>query len=428
MTGRFLLLCLLVYTLLFAGFITRNGGLVALAIPLVIYLVAALYFSPDQPQLKARRTLSEDRVQKGMVVNVLVQVENEGPRLEEILLEDVVPEGVEVVEGKTRILTRLLPGGTAEFSYTVRGKRGYHYFKTLFVQASDQLGLFRRRVTLPAPAHLLVMPEFARLRPIAIRPLRTHDYTGSIPSRQGGSGVSFFDVRQYQVGDSLRRVNWRVTARHRDDLFTNNFEQERIADVGLILDARQQSDVLTSKGSLFEYGVLATASLADTFIRSSNRVGLVIYGRGREITFPGYGKFQRERIFQSLARAQTGDNLALEHLDYLPTRFFPARSQIVLISPLIPDDLPVLVRLVALGYSLLVLSPDPVHFELMGMPKEENVELAARIAGIERALLLHKMQRAGIQVVNWQVDQSLNQRLHSALRNLPRLPVHWRMG
>ena len=45
-------------------------------------------------------------------------------------------------------------------------------------------------------------------------------------------------------------INARATARNPQSLFVNQFEQERVADVGLILDARRQSDVRTGDGAL----------------------------------------------------------------------------------------------------------------------------------------------------------------------------------
>jgi len=241
--------------------------------------------------------------------------------------------------------------------------------------------------------------------------------------------VNFFGVREYQLGDPLRWINWRVAARHTESLFTNEFEQERIADVGLILDARQQSDVLSPDGALFDHAIRATASLADVFLNAGNRVGLLIYGSGTERTFPGYGKVQRDRIMRALARARTGFNYALASLEYLPTRFFPARSQIVMISPLNPDDLPVLVRLRANGYQVMVISPDPIDFEAKSADfrvlagRRRMLELATRIARAERRLLLRELQRVSIQIVDWQVTQPLDQVIRVSLGRLPQSRV-----
>ena len=64
-----------------------------------------------------------------------------------------------------------------------------------------------------------------------------------------------------------------------------------------------------------------------------------------------------------------------------------------------------LVQLRAKGYQILVISPNPVKFELSYLPKNKNVELAARVIQMERVLLLQKIQRASIQVLDWDVAE-----------------------
>jgi len=416
---RLLLLSGLIYALFLYGLATLSGQLLALVVPLAIYLGAALLYGPDELQLRVTRTLSADRVSQGEPVVVRVSITNEGSRLEEVLVEDLVPRPLVLTDGEPRVLTSLPPGGTLDLEYTVTGRRGRFDFRDVQMTASGHLGLFRRQTTLPAPARLLVLPEVLRLRRIAIRPLRTHGYIGPVPARQGGSGVEFFETREYQSGDPLRWINWRLSARHPRTLFTNEFEQERIADVGLILDARQRSDIRLKGDSLFEYGIRAAAALAGAFLNDGNRVGLLVYGRNLDWTFPGYGKVQRERILQALTRAKTGESLVFDNLDYLPTRFFPARSQIVVISPLCREDLSMLSRLRAHGYQLLLISPDPITFEAKALGSRPIVDLAVRIARLERTLLLRNLRQAGIQIVDWQVDQPFDQTVHTSLHRLP---------
>lgn len=418
---RLLLLIGLVYGLVFLGLVTLKGELLALAVPLVIYLGAALFYGPEELRLRATRTLSADRVSGDTPVVVKLAVTNEGSRLEEVLVEDILPPPLALADGESRALVSLRPGETVALEYTLSGRRGSYEFQGAQVTASDQLGLFRRKAMLPAPAHLTVLPEVLKLRRIMIRPLQTHGYAGPVPARRGGSGVEFFGVREYQPGDPRRWINWRVSARHPRALFANEFEQERIADVGLILDARQRSDVRSKGDSLFEHSVCATASLAEVFMNDGNRVGLLVYGGFLDWTFPGYGKVQRERILRALARAETGESLVFQSLDYLPTRFFPAKSQLVMISPLCKDDLPMLIRLRARGYQLLVISPDPIPFEVKALGLGPDVALATRIARLERVLILRRLRQAGIQIVDWQVDRPFDQTVHSSLGRLP----HW---
>ncbi len=424
---RLLFLSLLVYGLIIAGLVMVRGNAVALAIPLVVYLAAAFVFSPEKPRLVITRTLSVGIVHHGTPVTVTVTIHNQGAKLEEVLIEDTVPQGLTVTDGEPWTQTALPAGGKTEFSYAVEGKRGDYPFRYLRATVNEHLGLFRHQGWLEVSASLMVLPELLHLEHLDIRPLRTRGYAGPIPSRLAGSGTDFFGVREYQLGDPLRWINWRTSARHQHALFTNEFEMERIADVGLILDARQNNNVVVGNDSLFEHAISATAGLAEAFINDGNRVGLLVYGRGLEMTYPGYGKVQRERVMQALAHARTGDSLVFESMDYLPVRFFPAKSQIVLVSPLRKEDLSILTRLRARGYQVLVISPDPVAFEAQKYAPiseaEASVQLALRITRIERELMLRRLRRVGIQIINWQVDRPFANVMRTALVR-PVLPTN----
>lgn len=237
----------------------------------------------------------------------------------------------------------------------------------------------------------------------------------------------FWGVREYNMGDYLRRINWKVSSRHLQDLFTNEYEQERIADVGLILDAREKINIIRREQSLFEYSVQATASLAEYFLAEGHRVSLLAYGYSLERVFPGYGKVHKKRIYHALSQIETGTNYALENFNFLPTRLFPARSQLVLISPLHTRDYPAIVRLITAGYDVLVISPDPVEFEAKSFEVSPELEQALRLARVERNVLLHRLVRLGVRVVNWQVDQPFEQTIYTALGRRPLFRRNLRM-
>ncbi len=417
--SRLVLLGGLVYALFLLGLGFLDGRLLALALPLLVYLAAAAYYAPREVRLSAGRSFSSERAPAGALVQVDLELRNEGGPLEDVLVRDRLPAGIELAEGQASALTSMEPGEAFHLRYSVRLSRGSHAFDAVVVEAGSFFGLVQRRTIVPAAGRILVLPQVDRLRRVPIRPRRTRGYAGPVPARQGGSGVDFFGVREYQAGDPRHWINWRASARHPRSLFTNEYEQERLADVGLILDARQRSDIRLGDAWLFEHAVRAAASLAAAFLDDGNRVGLLVYGRSLDWTFPGYGKLQRERILRVLSGAQTGDSQVFDRLDYLPTRFFPSGSQIVLVSPLHVDDLPSLIRLRARGYQLLVLRPDPVALEVGALGARPGVALAARFVEVERALLRRRLLQAGIAVVDWQVQEPLDRALHTSLGRVP---------
>jgi uncharacterized protein (DUF58 family) len=419
MSARVRYLGALIATLVLLGLLTRDGNLLLLALPLVIYLGAAVLAAPAGIRLRVQRSISPSRATYGRPIQVELSVENEGPDLPELHLEHCASPPLRTIDGQAARSVSLPGGARIELEYQAEGERGEHEFTGLEILASDDFGLFPVRHLADLPDRVMIYPPILRLRPVDIRPQRTHGFSGPLPARRGGSGVVFFGTREYRPGDTLRRINWRATARHEDTLVTNEFEVEGVADVGVILDSRERSHMRMLGGALFEYSVQATAALADRFLRDGHRVGLMIVGAGVLRVFPGYGAVQRERILDALARATTGMSYAFDSLDRLPTRFFPARSQLVVVSPMLPDDLAGLLRFRSLGYEVLVLSADPVDFEIRTLPSTSGLEAAIRLAQIERRVLLGGLMRAGVRVANWPVNEPLDRVLHSALVRQP---------
>jgi uncharacterized protein (DUF58 family) len=418
-----LIISSLLYILVLVAFGSLNGILMALALPLLIYLGAGWFYGRGSVSLRAERQLSRERALPGEPIEVTLTITNTGAHIESLLIEDQLPTGVKIISGETSLLTALPAQASIELRYTLTAPRGYYRFLETLITAADCLGVRQRQILLSTPGRIFVQPRVQRMGRVNIRPRGTRVYAGFIPARKGGSGVEFFGVRQYQQGDPLRWINWRASARHHQALFINQFEQERVADVGIILDTRRRSEVCTRGASLFEFGVNAAAALADSFLNDGNRVGLLLYGTQLDWTLPGYGKIQRERILQSLARAEPGESQVFEKLGNLPKRLLPANSKIVFISPLHADDIPVLIHLRAQGYALLVISPDAVAFERAALdPNDETAQLATRLARIERVLMLHKLTQAGVQVLDWNLNTPLEGALHTTLsRGIPQI-------
>jgi uncharacterized protein (DUF58 family) len=417
--SRPLFLSLLGYALLLAGMLTVQGEILALALPLVTYLLIGYLQTPENIKLQATRQLSAERVPPNTNVDVTVTLTNHGSSLEEVLLEDLVPEGLTVNSGFSRHMVRLGKGESYSFTYTASGPRGGYVFEPLQVSVRDTIAVSSADFLVEAKGRLFVLPPVTRIRPVAIRPRRTRVYAGSIPARAGGTGTEFFGVREYQPGDAPSSINWRASARYVDKLYANEFQQERVADVAIVLDGRLRTNEFARRNSLFEYSVQAAGSLADALLTQGNRVGLLVYATYLGWTFPGYGKIQRERILHALANAKTGESQVFSDLEHIPTRLFPPESQIILISPLLEDDFPTLLHLRAQGYEVMVISPNPVKFEMSYLTANELVQLASRVIRMERMLMLQKMGRAGIHVLDWDVAEPFD---HFVRRRLGRTP------
>ncbi len=421
MTGRFWVLASLISVLIFAGLASQEEGLLALALPLLVFAGAGFLLAPGELRLKAERQMNLDRVSFGKELEVRLSVVNQGENLQEVQIEDAVSPPLSGLEGAAGLLLPLPESSEAVLEYSVKGRRGKYEFHGAAVTARDPFDLFQAAVVVPAPAGAFIFPQVLPLARIPIRPRRTHGFAGPIPARRGGSGVDFYGVRAYQMGDTQRHLNWKRAARFEQELYTNEYEPETTGDVGIILDARERTNVRLPGDALFEHSVKAAASLANLFVQEGHPVGLLVYGAALERVFPGYGMVQKERILRALARARTGVNFAMESLNRLPTRFFPPRSQLVIVSPLASADVAALSQLLAQGYSVLILSPNPVEFEAQSHEPSPQVDLAVRLAQAERVLLLQRIRRLGVRVIDWPVRSSLDDTVRA---ELARQPLH----
>lgn len=418
MTDKLRVTSLVIIGLLIAAMITRDGDLIWMAAPFLVFLGMGVLKAPrlETLSISASREINQAREGGKVTLRNRVKVLNRSPHDVHLFIEDIIMPGMKILDGETSSWVTLHPDETVELNYSPVSNRGIYEWQSVRVIACDPLDLIEQKMTLSASGSAQIRPEVRKFKSIPLRPRSTLHSPGSIPARLGGSGTDFYGVREYQPGDPLRSLDWRMTARHPFKIFTKEFEQEEIADIGLILDARQNTELRVENSSLFEHGVTAAASLAEMFLHQGHRLSLLIFGRKMSIVYPGYGKTQLNRIMSCLSKARIEtEGRAAAHIDFLPVRMFPNRALIIVISPLISGDDVLYKRLRAYGYQALLISPDPIHFASGIFPQDLNSQLAIRTARIERQLRLNSISLLRVPVIDWQVDQPLYPLVRNAL-------------
>src|SRR5512145_13775 len=99
MKPRISLLAALIFGLVLFGLVTLNGNVLVLALPLIVYLGAALWFAPERVNVKVQREFNANWVKEGTPVAVRLLIENVGSTVEELLLREQLPRGAELLEG-----------------------------------------------------------------------------------------------------------------------------------------------------------------------------------------------------------------------------------------------------------------------------------------------------------------------------------------
>jgi uncharacterized protein (DUF58 family) len=273
MNNKILVVGLLIFSLLIVALIARNGDVAWMILPFLAYLGAGLLQTPpiEKLHLSATRTLERTRSNGIDSVDVNLGIQNQAAAAVHLLIDETPQVGMKITAGELSRQVTLRSGESAELKYTFAATWGNFSWESVRVVVSDPLDLIETEMLLPASAAIQIRPQIKKFKAIPFRPHSTLHSPGSIPARLGGSGTDFFGVREYHPGDSLRWLDWRLTARHPRKFFTKEFEQEEIAEIGLILDARPATDLRIGEESLFEFGLGATASLAEMFLHQGHR-------------------------------------------------------------------------------------------------------------------------------------------------------------
>ena len=91
-----------------------------------------------------------------------------------------------------------------------------------------------------------------------------------------GRGMDFSDVREYQPGDDVRVIDWKVSARM-DDLYVKQFVEERELTVILLVDASGSQTFGSRSRRKQETAAELAALLAFSAIKNNDRVGLITF-------------------------------------------------------------------------------------------------------------------------------------------------------
>jgi uncharacterized protein (DUF58 family) len=372
---------------------------IALAAPFLLTLVAAA--AGHKPQISIRVTLDRERAIEGDEVTATIELSSpDGVDNLELLVP--LPPELSVEDGAARAL-RLRAGEERTIEVKVQCERwgAFSVGRVLF-RARDTLGLRSWEGSAGEARPLRVFPSEETLRSL-IPPLETQVFAGNQVSRARGEGIEFADLREWQPGDQLRRVNWRATAL-RGSLWVTEQNPERNTDVVLFLDTF--AEVRAEGRSTNDRAVRAAATFAHGYLQRKDRVGLVTFGGFLSWLVPTSGIRQLYAIVDALITSQIVHSYALRGVDILPPRTLPPKALVLAITPLLDDrTAAALLDLRARGYDLIVVEVSPV--ELVAPAPGSSLDLAHRLWRLSREALRWRYEQVGVPVVTWREDMPL---------------------
>lgn len=195
-----------------------------------------------------------------------------------------------------------LPAGeTVELVYQARfTRRGPQSFSPCHLRVYSLMGLWRRRVRAGPAEMTRCYPNYEPvLRYALLATAHREEQMGIVKRRRSGSTLDFHQLREYQDGDVLSRVDWKATSR-RQALISRDYEEQRNQSVILVPDCGRRMRALDGPLSQFDHCLNAMLLISHIALKQGDEVGVCGFGGVQRWLKPVKGPPAMPRILNHL--------------------------------------------------------------------------------------------------------------------------------
>lgn len=265
-------LCILAY--LFSGLFPIVKMLFFIALALVIIDLILLY---KQRGINAVRVLPE-KLSNGDDNPIEITLNNSYNYKANLLLIDELP--FQYQKRDFDIETLLNPKEKKKITYTLRPlERGEYYFGNLNIYVNSPIKLVTRRFQFGKDAMVPNYPSFLQLRKYMLLAFSNKLFEYGLKKiRRIGHTMEFEQIKDYVMGDDIRNINWKATAK-RNQLMVNQFQDERSQPIYSVIDKGRAMKMPFQGLSLLDYAINATLVISNVALKKQDKAGMFTFSR-----------------------------------------------------------------------------------------------------------------------------------------------------
>lgn len=207
------------------------------------------------------------------------------------------------------LVSKIASGNSKTYDYELRPtERGVYSFGSLNIFASSPIGLLARKYSFDQAQEVPVYPSFLQLQKYDLIAFtnRLHEY-GLKKIRRIGHTMEFEQIKDYVLGDDIRNINWKATAK-RGQLMVNQFQDEKSQPIYSVIDKGRVMKMPFNGLSLLDYAINATLVISNIALKKQDKAGMFSFSNKIE-----------NRVVAERRSSQM--NLILETLYNLETNF-----------------------------------------------------------------------------------------------------------
>ncbi len=167
-----------------------------------------------------------------------------------------------------------------EFEYTVKPvKRGEYYFGKLNVFVSTFLKIVSKKYQFQENEMVAVYPSYIQMKKYEFLAMsnRLTEF-GLKKIRRIGHTLEFEQIKNYIIGDDVRTINWKATAK-RSQLMVNQYQDEKSQPIYSIIDTGRVMKMPFEELKLLDYSINATLAFSNIALRKNDKAGLLTFSK-----------------------------------------------------------------------------------------------------------------------------------------------------
>jgi uncharacterized protein (DUF58 family) len=241
---------------------------------LVIFDLILLF---RQKGIEASRNLPE-KLSNGDDNPIHISVKNKYPFKVELLLIDELP--FQYQKRDFEISTTLNLQQKKNIQYTLRPlQRGEYHFGNLNIYVTSPIKLAARRFQFGNNAMVPNYPSFLQLRKYMLLAFSNKIFESGLKKiRRIGHTMEFEQIKDYVIGDDIRNINWKATAK-RNQLMVNQYQDEKSQPIYSVIDTGRVMKMPFEGLSLLDYAINATLVISNVAIKKQDKAGMFTFSR-----------------------------------------------------------------------------------------------------------------------------------------------------
>jgi len=257
---------LLIFLLYVQAYLFQNVFPALVAFSLLFYLLCLRieFSSKIKVEKEINKNLVENKKSK-----ITLKFKNNTKKSFKIEIIDLLPPGFKSEKVQPFVLENK---ETRKIEYSLIPQKGIYVFEGPRIRVIEPREIYYEEIMAKPKLKIEVYPSLEQIKD-ELKSTRAIKMAQSLRKTTGLKTVELDVLRKYQIGDELRYIDWKATARI-GELIVKEFLREGERDIYIILDCGQEmrKGIVQSK---IDYAVTLALQLA--YIMREQRLGLVVY-------------------------------------------------------------------------------------------------------------------------------------------------------